>query len=158
MEKAVDLVTLVAGKHVIEVIADRSGSPESMIVSLQLDGRRRWMFEEPGRQDLGFGVTTEGTVVYWWSARHLVVMPVEDLADPQVMEVDDDIRFVFSVGEGWLLVCETSVRLIVEGQETSRLQAGEVLMSAHWQVPALVISDFNGRELKVEIVDGRLVL
>jgi hypothetical protein len=157
-EDLVRLSTFVAGGHVIEVRQDRSGSACSMIVSVELDGQRSWLFDEPSWQDLSYGVSDSGTA-YWWSARHLVVLPTgKPHGDPLVVSTDEDIRLAFSVAEGWLLVCETSVRLLAEGIEVSRIEAGDVLLSAHWEGPYLVVSDADGSDLKIRTVDGRLVL
>lgn len=64
---------VVADGHVVEIRVDRSGSPRSMIVSVELDYERSWLFDEPGWQDLAIGVSRG--VAYWWSARHLVILP-----------------------------------------------------------------------------------
>lgn len=127
-----------------------------MIVNVELDNDQSWLFEEPGWQDLGYGVS-DG-IVYWWSARHLVVLPVgTQAAGPVIISTDEDIHLAFSVSEGWILVCETSVRLVIDGAEASRLDFGEVLLAARWEGHRLVIGDANGHDIKVAVADGRLV-
>jgi hypothetical protein len=157
-EDPVRTVTFIAGGHVIEIREDHSASPRSMIVNVELDGQRSWLFEEPGWQDVRYGVSADGGLAYWWSARHLVVLPTgQRQGEPRVVSSNEDIRFAFSVSEGWLLVCETSVRLLAEEGEVSRLEAGEVIVSARWEGLYLVVGDAAGGDLKIRIADGRLV-
>lgn len=156
-DEAIRATTLVAGGHVVELRADLSGAPRSMIVAVEVDGQRSWTFEEPAWQEVRFGVSADGTVPYWWSARHLFVLPVEEQGEPQMMSVDEDVHFVFSLAEGWLLICESSVRLLVEQQEVSRLETGEVLVSARWEGAYLVVGDTTGGQMKIRIIQGRLV-
>jgi len=128
-----------------------------MRVGVELDGQRTWQFEEPGWQDLAYGVSDLG-VAYWWSARHLVALPTGlPHEGPQVMSTDEDIRLAFSVSGGWLLVCETSVRLLSGDREVSRLEAGEVLLSARWEGSHLIVGDASGGVLTIRIDDGHLV-
>lgn len=149
-------MVVVAGCHVIEIRVDRSASPRSMIVSVELDFERSWLFEEPGWQDLAVGVA-DG-VAYLWSARHLVVLPTgERQGDPVVITADEDIRLAFAVPGGWLLVCETSVRYFIEGELVSKLDFGEVLLAGRWEGPQLVLRDAAGKDIKVIVSEGRLV-
>src|SRR5260370_8595054 len=146
---------VVAGGHVIEIRVDRSGSPGSMIVSTDLDYERAWVFEEPGWQGVAVGVW-DG-VAYWWSARHLVVLPTGQRGgDPVMISTDEDIRLVFAVADGWLLVCETSARLFSDSQVVSRLDFGEVLLAARWEGPPLIVPDASGHDIKVVVHEGRL--
>ena len=147
-------MVVVAGSHVIEIRADRSGGPRSMIVSVELDHERSWLFDEPGWQDLAVGVA-EG-VAYWRSARHVVVLPSAPHDEPVVISADEDIRRAFMVTGCWLLVCETSVRLLIEGQEVSRLEFGEVLLVARWEGAQLVVRDAAGQDFKVVVSERRL--
>jgi hypothetical protein len=156
-KEAIRTATLAVGRHVIEVRADLSYAPSSMVVSVTLDGRRSWQFDEPGWRELAYGVYPEGGVAYWWSARDVVVMPTDEHADPRVIAADEDILFAFAVANGWLLVCETSIRLLVEDHEVSRIEAGEVFLSARWDESTLLVVDDSGGEWNIRISDGRLV-
>jgi len=148
-------VVVVAGCHVIEIRVDRSGSPRSMIVSVELDHEQSWLFDEPGWQDLAVGVTD--SVPYLWSARHLVVLPTgEPQGDPLVITADEDIRLAFAVADGWLLVCETSIRFFADGRLSSKLEFGEVLLAGRWEGPQLVVRDAAGRDIKVTVSEGHL--
>jgi hypothetical protein len=139
---------------VIHIRVDRSAAPRSMIVNVEIDYERSWLFDEPGWQDIALGVS-DG-VTYWWSARHLVVLPIHDQGEPVTVSTDEDIRLAFAVRGGWVLVCETSVRLIIEGQEASRLELGEVLLAARWEGSQLVVGDATGHDIKIVVSDGRL--
>lgn len=151
-----DPMILVAGDHVLEIRVDHSGGPRSMIVSVELDYTQSWLFDEPGWQDLAVGVA--GGVAYWWSARHLVLLPTgQPAADPAVISADEDIRLAFAVAGDWLLVCETSVRLISsDNHEMSRLEFGEVLLAARREGTGVVIRDASDHEVRVAVHEGRL--
>lgn len=129
-----------------------------MIVSTELDYERSWLFDEPGWQDLAVGVS-DG-VAYWWSARHLVVLPTGQRqgGDPVIISTDEDIRLVFAVAEGWLLVCETSAQLVIDSQVVSRLEFGEVLLAARWEGSRLIVRDGSGSDIKVIVGEGRLAV
>ncbi len=95
-------------------------------------------------------------MAYWWSARHLIVLLAGAEGEPVVVSTDEDIRFAFAVAEGWILVCETSVRLVASGQEASRLEFGEVLLAARWQGSQLIVGDANGHDIKSSPTDDWL--
>jgi hypothetical protein len=146
---------VVANGHVIDIRVDRSGSPRSVIVSVELDYDQSWLFDEPGWQELAVGVS-DG-VAYWWSARHLVVLPTgQRRRDPLIICADEDIRVAFAVAEGWLLVCETSVRLYSDSHVVSRLDFGEVLLAARWEGSQLIVRDASSHDMKVILHEGRL--
>lgn len=150
-------MVVVADGHVIEIRVDRSGSPRSMIVSVELDYERSWLFNEPGWQDLAVGVS--GGVAYWWSARHLVVLPTgQRRGDPEIISAEEDIRLAFAVAGGWLLVCETSALLVSDSQVVSRLEFGDVLLAARWEGSRLLVRDASGRDIKVIVQEGRLAI
>jgi hypothetical protein len=50
-------MTVVVGHHVIQVWVDRGDIPRSMVVGVELDYGRSWLFDEPGWQDLAYGVS-----------------------------------------------------------------------------------------------------
>ncbi|MCA1832812.1 MAG: hypothetical protein ABR600_06205 [Actinomycetota bacterium] len=141
-------------EHVVRVRVDLSGAPRSMIVNVEVDYERSWVFEEPGWQEIAFGVA-EGRV-YWWSARRLVLVPWNEDGEPATVSTDEDIRLAFAVPLGWILVCETSVRLMVGSQEVSRVELSDVLLAARWEESQLVVRAENGSDLRVVISNGRL--
>ncbi len=66
--------------------------------------------EEPGWRDIACGVDGD---VFVWSARRLVVVPLDEGGgEPRAVDCDEDIVTVFQVEDGWMLVCETSLRLV----------------------------------------------
>ena len=150
------LTTLVIDDHVVQVRVDHSGAPSSMVVNIEVDYARSWSFDEPGWQAIALGVV-DGNV-YWWSARHLVAVPLDDQDDPVTVSADEDIRFAFAVPDGWLLVCETSVRLIEGEAEVSRFELGEVVMAARWEASRLAVRDAGGDKITLTIADGRLTI
>ena len=65
---------------------------------------------------------------------------------------------MFKAENKWLLVCETSVRLIVGQQERSRLDFREVLERAHWSEGRLLVEDASGMRARITAADDRLIL
>ncbi len=45
--------------------------------------------------------------------------------------IDEDIIIFFPHESGWLLICETSVRLVCKGEEASRIELGSVVVSSY---------------------------
>jgi len=74
-----------------------------------------------------------------------------------VITADEDIRLAFAAADGWLLVCETSIRYFAEGELASRLEFGEVLLAGRWEGPQPVVRDAAGQDVKVIVSEGRLV-
>jgi hypothetical protein len=68
-------------------------------------------------------------------------------------DIDEDILEVFRLGPGWLFVCETSLRLVVEHRETARLQYQVVLVEAHLQGDQIIVQEADGRLSRADI-DG----
>jgi hypothetical protein len=63
---------------------------------------------------------------------------------------------VFRIEVGWLLVCETSVRLVTDQEEVSRLELGDVVERARWNEGRLLIEDARGVMVQIEVTDSRL--
>lgn len=138
----------------VRVAADQG--QRSTKVTVTLDGRIEWTFDEPGWRPLSLGVA--GDEPYLWSARGLIALPTSLSFDPEVIQVDEDLLLVFNVDAGWLFVCETSVRLVAEGRETARLEIGEVIEHASWQHGELVVRDGRGLEQRIGVYGDRLIV
>ncbi len=143
--------TVVAGARVYSVRVAATDEPRSMKVTITLDRLIEWTFDEPGWRPLSLGVASGEA--YLWSARELIVLPTSLHADPTLTKVDEDLLLVFRLDAGWLLVCETSIRLAVGHHERTRLEIGEVIEHASWSVPVLVVRDARGHEHRIS-VDG----
>jgi hypothetical protein len=99
-----------------------------------------------------------GHQFYWWSARRLVALGLPSPREDQQIEfdqfdVDEDILEVFCLSAGWLFVCETSLRLVVEHRETARLEYPEVLTGAYMEGNQIIVEETDGRLSRVDI-DG----
>lgn len=141
-----EMRTLVVDHQVIEVELVTDDRPHSLGLSIRVDGTNHWSSEEPGWRDIGCGVA--GTQVFVWSARRLVVVPLEPGTKAYSLDSDEDIHIVFPANDGWLLVCETSVRLIINGAEGARLELADVVDEARW----------DGERLRVRCDDGSATL
>ena len=72
---------------------------------------------------------------------------------------DDRLQWTYRQAEnGWLLVCETSVRLIIGQEEGSRIEFGDVIERAHWSEGQLYVEDTGGKATSMRVTDGRLTL
>jgi hypothetical protein len=65
---------------------------------------------------------------------------------------------VFKVENGWLLVCETSVRLIIGQEERSRVELGDVIERAHWSEGQLHVEDARGMTASMRVTEAGLSL
>jgi len=145
-------MTLVADDRAFSVRVGSAQAPRSMTVTVVMDGRLEWTFDEPGWRPLSVGAAVDRS--YLWSARRLIVLPQRSDESPELIGVDEDLLVVFWVDTGWVLVCETSVRRVVRGSETSRLEFGDVLERASWDSHTLVVHDDSGEEHRID-VQGR---
>jgi hypothetical protein len=69
------------------------------------------------------------------------------------VDVDEDILEVFWIPDCWLIVCETSLRLVVDERETARLQYREVILEAHLEEGQLIVKEADGCLSRVNIND-----
>jgi hypothetical protein len=148
--------TFIVWGHVIVVELDMQDVPRSLGVALHFNGRRVRSFDEPGWKPLGYRVSDRH--FYWWSARRLVTFglpsPWEELnIEFNQFDIDEDILEVFCLSPGWLIVCETSLRLLVEHRETARLQYPEVLAATYIEGNQIIVLESDGRLSRVDI-DG----
>lgn len=121
----------------------------TMTVTARKDAEREWTFEEPGWRSLGYGFAPGA--FYFWSARRLIQFPLDSESNPTLLSVNEDLLSVFSVSAAWLLVCETSVRLVRGGHELSRVEFGEVILEAWLSDSDLVARDANGVETRIAL-------
>ncbi len=133
---------IVVDRHVLELELETDDAPRSLGLLVRVDGLKRWSSEEPGWRSLGQGVA--GDLAFLWSARRLVVVPLGAPAETDAIDCDEDIVCVFRVDAGWLLVCETSLRLVLGGLETSRIDLPDVVTSVRW----------GGDQIRVQYGDG----
>lgn len=134
-------LTLLAGRHIVRIELELD-EPRSVGVLVSVDGEPRWSSEEPGWRDIGVGATS--TFVYVWSARRVVVIPTTGEPATVAAEADEDILLPFAAEVGFVLVCESSVRLMVDGDERCRLDFPDVLEFAAWRGDTLEVRDASG--------------
>lgn len=147
---------IVIDDHVAEIEVDVSNAPKTVEVTASLNGARRWESTEPGWRDLAYGVS-DGDL-YWWSARHLVALPAGAAEATIEATTDEDILVAFRLAANeWLVVCETSVLLIAEAREQSRLELSEVITEARREASQLQVRDAAGGSTTISIIEGRLV-
>jgi hypothetical protein len=145
---------LVVGRSIFSIRLGASSSNGRMKVTITLDGRTEWTFDHASWRPLAVGLGSG--LAYVWSAREIVVLPEDINDEPSVVEVDEDLLFVFRIEVGWLLVCETSVRLVTDQEEVSRLELGDVVERARWNEGRLLIEDARGVMVQIEVTDSRL--
>jgi hypothetical protein len=123
-----------------------------MSVTITSGEGMEWTYAQPAWRPLAYGYDRGCT--YLWSARAIIVLPAGTDDDPDVLDVDEDLLLVFRIESGWLLVCETSVRLIAEKEETSRIELGDVVEQVRWESGNLVVEDARGATARIRM-DGR---
>jgi hypothetical protein len=144
----------VVGASTFTIQQGADSSDQQMTVTITRDDRLQWTYRHASWRPLAVGCG-EGSA-YVWSARDLVVLPEGHDDDPSVLAVDEDLLFVFRTNDGWLLVCETSVRLVIGQDERSRIELGDVIERAYWSSGQLHVQDARGITTTVSVTDGRL--
>lgn len=90
--------TVVTGRRVYGLRVADVDPPRTVRVTVVLDGRYEWTFDEPGWRPIAVGVGETGA--YLWSARRVIGLP-DDGGEPRIeLEVDEDLIAVFWVGGG----------------------------------------------------------
>jgi len=144
----------VVGASTFTIQQGEDSSDQRMKVTITRDDRVQWTYRHASWRPLAVGCG--GGTAYIWSARDLVVLPDDHDDDPHILTFDEDLLFVFKIENGWLLVCETSVRLIIGQDERSRVELGDVIERAHWREGQLHVEDARGITASMRVTDGGL--
>lgn len=144
----------VAGASTFTIRRGADSSDQHMKVTITRDDRMQWTYRFASWRPLAVGCG-EGSA-YVWSARDLVILPDGNDDDPSVLAVDEDLLFVFRTRIGWLLVCETSVRLVIGQDERSRVELGDVIERAYWSGGQLHVEDARGITTAMSVTGGQL--
>ncbi|MFF2841061.1 hypothetical protein [Paenarthrobacter sp. NPDC057981] len=127
-----------------------------MELSISLIGSREWRYVVPGWRDVSFGIS--GQTAYVWAARSIIVLPSHEDANPKVIPFDEeDLIVVFVAGAGWLLVCETSMRLVGAGGEIGQVHFREVVEQASFDGHIVSVKDVGSAEYRFEVSGTNLV-
>jgi hypothetical protein len=131
-------------------------SQGQLTVTITRDDRLEWTYQLASWSPLAVG--THPGSAYLWSARELVVLPSDPAQDPVELTTDEDLLLVFRTEAGWVLVCETSVRLVTGRDEISRIELADTVRRAWWTRGDLQIEDDRAVTTALAVADGRLVL
>lgn len=101
-----------------------------MTVTITRDERLGWTVHLASWRTLAVGWGCGSA--YLPSARDLVALPEGVGEEPVVLRTDEDLLVAIKTEGGWVLVCETSVRLITGQDEACRIDLGEVIERAWW--------------------------
>jgi hypothetical protein len=145
----------VVGASTFTIQQGEASSDRQVKITITRDDRLQWTYHHTSWRPLALGCG--GGTGYLWSARDLVVLPDDPDEDPSVFTVDEDLLYVFKAENGWLLVCETSVRLIVGQEERSRAELGDVIERAYWREGQLYVEDARGITSSMRVRDSRLI-
>ena len=146
----------VVGASTFTIQQGADSSDEHMKVTITRDNRLQWTYRHASWRPLAVGCGESSA--YIWSARDLVMLPDDHDDDPSVLAVDEDLLFVFRTQAGWLLVCETSVRLVIGQDERSRIELGDVIEQAYWSGGRLLVEDARGIATAISVTGDRLTL
>ena len=146
----------VVGASAFSIRQGADSSDGYMKVTITRDDRLQWTYRHASWRPLAVGCSE--CSAYIWSARDLVMLPDDQDDDPSVLTVDEDLLFVFRTHIGWLLVCETSVRLVIGQDERSRVELGDVIERAYWSGGRLHVEDAGGVTTTMNVTGDRLTL
>jgi hypothetical protein len=146
----------IVGTSTFAIRQGADSSDQHMTVTITRDDRLQWTYRHASWRPLAVGCG-EGSA-YVWSARDLVMLPDDHDNDPSVLAVDEDLLFVFRTRIGWLLVCETSVRLVIGQDERSRVELGDVIGRAYWSGGRLHVEDARGITTAMSVTGGQLTV
>jgi hypothetical protein len=146
--------TVVTGQAVFRIREAAGPSVGEMTVTVTRDDRLEWTWHLASWRPLAVGWGCGSA--YLWSARDLVVLPDDPGEDPSMLTVDEDMLLVFRTAAGWVLVCETTVRLITGQDQTARIDLADTIERAWWTGETLQILDARGTAMAVTVTCGRL--
>jgi hypothetical protein len=147
---------VVTGKAVFRIRHAASPSERQMTVTITRDDRLEWTCHHASWRALAVGWGCGSA--YLWSARDLVALPDDPGEDPGVLTVDEDLLYVFGTVTGWVLVCETSVRLITGQDQAARIDLADTIERAWWTGETLQILDGRGTLTAITVTGDRLVV
>ncbi|WP_053204939.1 hypothetical protein [Jiangella muralis] len=140
-----DEMIFVAGSRWFRIAVSETEALRAL-VTITMDGKYEWTFEEPVWRPISFGSGPGAS--YVWSARDLIRLPQAGSDEPVVeVSTDEDLIFVFEHSGGWVLVCETSIRRVLDGQQTARWELPGVVAHAVLRDEVLAVLDEDGKEV-----------
>ena len=145
---------MVTGRCVYRVRQAPGPAKAQTTVTITRDDQFEWTYQLASWRPLSAGWGSG--LAYLWSARDVVVLPEDPDAAPAVLTADEDILLVFRTAAGWVLVCETSVRLITGHDQVSRVELGDSIERAQWAGNSLQIQDASGTETAFTVAGTRL--
>jgi hypothetical protein len=122
--------TFITGKAVFRIRHAAGPAQGQMTVTITRDDQLEWTYRQASWRPLAVGRGCGPA--YLWSARDLVVLPDDPGDDPGVLALDEDLVLVFHTEAGWVLVCETSVRLITGQDQGSCVDLADTVERAWW--------------------------
>lgn len=146
----------VTGRSIFRIRQAAGPSQGQMTVTITRDDRLEWTYRQASWRPLAAGWGCGSA--YLWSARDLVMLPEDPGADPRVLTFDEDLLFVFSTEAGWVLVCETSVRLITGQDQAARLDLADAVEHAWWAGESLYVEDARGDVTAITVTGDQLAV
>ena len=146
----------VAGRSAFTIRETAGLSAGRLTVTITRDDRLEWTYQLASWRPLAVGSGSGSACL--WSAREVVVLPSGPGEDPVVLSADEDLLLVFGTEAGWVLVCETSVRLVTSREEISRVELGDTVRRAWWTGAGLQVEDARGTATALTVAGDRLVV
>jgi hypothetical protein len=146
----------VAGSSVFTIRENAGPAKEMLTVTITRDDQVEWTYQMASWRPLAVGHGCGSA--YLWTARALVILPEGPGEDPVALSVDEDLLVVFRVAAGWVLVCETSVRLVACQEEISRIELADLAERIWWAAGELQIEDASGMTATITVTGGRLAV
>ena len=155
MPRTPEQLTLVLDSYACQILTTRDGRQPGATVEVSTDERSVWS----GRLDLwgSLSVGVAGDVAYFWSEHTLVTWSIHASFANRYDIPEDEIRSVYRVPTGWLIVAETSVHFWVDDGVRTVVHLGEVVLTARWEADSsLLLGLFDGSRVRVQVVGDEL--
>lgn len=147
-------ILFIADDNVFRV-RQHDGPERTCTVVLTMNDKDEWTFFEPPWRPMAFG-TTRGRA-YIWSARTVIFLPQHNGEAPQTIGCDEDILGVIGGDESsWILICETSARLFIDGDERSRLDFRDVVEKFRSEGEAVLVITVEGQDYSITTRNRKL--
>jgi len=139
------IVTFIAGRLIVVAMEKPVSNTEERHFDLQVNGAFIGEVSLTAPYLPGISVNNDHLVLWGGTRIYLLSLTEKEL---QQFGQEDEVHAVYSIGNCWCLVCETSVIL---WNPTDGIQAqyehNEVLMNNWWSGDLLIVEDFIGRRL-----------
>jgi hypothetical protein len=142
-------LVVICGRRLVSVL-EQSSSQDERTFSIRVDGVMRGSFNLLDSYAPGLSIVPPRVIV--WGGRKFFALNLEG-QDFGEFASEDELHAVYDLGGLLCLVGETSVALfdLDARNQVARYEHHEVILAHFWGGDSLVIEDFQGNRLSVEV-------